>query len=160
VRHVIVIVAALIVGCTPPADPKHATLQPVRPTNAVAMPTPSPTHKAPVASAGVVLPAVGCPSPTCAFHAGGGGYFTCLAGGAGACFHFGSPCAPQDHCMYDPADAQYKQCAQPGEGTCAGWGPACAPTSKCMFNPADGLSHQCDEVSGGGCKRYGALCAP
>jgi hypothetical protein len=160
VRHVIVIVAALIVGCAPPADPKHATPPQVRPTNAIAMPTPSPSGSATGSKTAVVLPAVGCPTPTCAFHAGVGGYFTCLAGGAGACFHFGAPCAPQDQCMYDPSDRSYKQCTRPSEGTCLAWGATCAPATKCMFNPADGLSHQCDEVSGGGCKRYGALCAP
>ncbi len=50
------------------------------------------------------VPDVGCLTPTCAYHAGGGGYFTCLAGGAGVCFHFGGPCAPADACMFDPAD--------------------------------------------------------
>src|SRR5262245_55487483 len=102
------------------------------------MPTPSPTANPAAPNAAVVLPAVGCPTPTCAFHAGAGAYFTCLAGGVGACFHFGAACAPQDQCMYDPGDRSYKQCTQPSEGTCPAWGAACAPASKCMFNPADG----------------------
>src|SRR5205085_2900909 len=49
-----------------------------------------------------VAPDIGCLQTSCAFHAGASAYFTCLAGGAGACFHFGGPCAPADHCMYDP----------------------------------------------------------
>ena len=159
-RHVIVIVAALIAGCGPPADPKRPAPPPVRSTKAIAQTTPVATGSAAGSNAPVVLPAVGCPAPTCAFHAGAGGYFTCLAGGAGMCFHFGSPCAPQDGCMYDPGDRAYKQCTRSSEGACLAWGAACAPATRCMFNPADGLSHQCDEVAGGGCKRYGALCTP
>ena len=112
------------------------------------------------ALASISVPAIGCLAPTCAFHAGAGAYFTCLAGGAGTCFHFGAACAPADACMYDPGDRQYKTCAKPSEGVCTQWGAACAPVSKCMFDPADGLHHQCDDVAGGACKRFGALCAP
>jgi hypothetical protein len=114
------------------------------------------TGTTPVGSA----PDVGCLAPTCAYHAGGNGYFTCLASGAGVCFHFGGPCTPKDTCMYDAAARTYKQCAKVVEGTCAQWGNACAPASACMFSPTDNLHHTCDEVSGGTCKRYGALCAP
>jgi hypothetical protein len=53
-------------------------------------------------------PDVGCLTPTCAYHAGANGYFTCLAGGAGTCFHFGAPCTPKDSCMYDAGDRTYK----------------------------------------------------
>jgi hypothetical protein len=103
---------------------------------------------------------VGCLTPSCAYHAGANAYFTCLSGGAGACFHFGGPCTPKDSCMYDAADGTYKQCARAVEGTCQAWGSACAPASACMFSPADGLHHHCDEIAGGTCKRYGAPCAP
>jgi len=106
------------------------------------------------------VPDVGCLAPTCAYHAGGAGYFTCLSGGAGACFHYGAPCSPADACMYDPADQKYKHCASIVEGTCKQWGAACAPASKCMFSASDGLHHTCDDIDGGTCKRYGALCAP
>lgn len=105
-------------------------------------------------------PDVGCLTPTCAYHAGANGYFTCLSGGAGACFHFGGPCTPGDSCMFDAADRTYKQCARVLEGVCQQWGAACAPSSRCMFSPADNLHHACDEIAGGTCKRYGALCAP
>ena len=108
----------------------------------------------------VALKDVGCPAPTCAYHVGGAAYFTCLAGGAGMCFHFGGPCAPADGCMYDGADHKYKQCAKPVEGTCAQFGAACAPATRCMLDPADGLHHHCDAPSGGACASYGALCAP
>ena len=107
-----------------------------------------------------MAPDVGCLAPSCVFHAGGGAYFTCLAGGAGACFHFGGPCAPADGCMYDPSTHDYKHCAHPVEGMCTQWGAACAPASGCMFDPASGLHHHCDEIAGGSCKRYGALCSP
>jgi len=160
VRHVIVIVAALVVGCGHPADPKHAGPPSAGAKKIGSSIPPAPISNVAGGNAAVVLPAVGCPSPTCAFHAGASGYFTCLSGGAGACFHFGAPCAPVDACMYDPTDRSYKHCARPSEGVCQQWGVACAPATKCMFNSADGLHHQCDEIAGGGCKRYGALCAP
>ena len=105
-------------------------------------------------------PDVGCLQPSCAYHAGANGYFTCLSGGAGACFHFGGPCTPKDNCMYDAVDRTYKQCARSVEGSCQQWGAACAPAGACMFSAADGLHHKCDEVAGGSCKKYGALCAP
>ncbi|HEY1555705.1 MAG TPA: hypothetical protein VGF94_12795 [Kofleriaceae bacterium] len=107
----------------------------------------------------VAAPELGCPAPSCAYHAGAAGYFTCLSGGAGACFHFGGPCAPADGCMFD--GHAYRPCTRAVEGTCAQWGAgACAPRSGCMFDPADGLHHHCDDVAGGTCNRYGALCAP
>jgi hypothetical protein len=146
----------ILVACGHPAEP-------VRPTVVTA----SPTKVTPVAKPGAVTPPpavvlkdVGCPAPTCVYHPGGAAYFTCLAGGAGMCFHFGGPCAPADNCMYDAADRTYKQCAKPVEGTCAQFGAACAPATKCMFDPADGLHHRCDAASGGKCGNYGALCAP
>jgi len=160
VRHVIVIIAALVVGCGHPADPKHAGPPAARPTKIGESSKPAPIGNAAGGNAAVVVPDVGCPAPTCVFHVGAGAYFTCLAGGAGACFHFGAPCAPPDLCMYDPADRAYKQCAQASEGACMKWGAACVPPAKCMFTPSDGLHHRCDEVGDGRCKRYGALCAP
>ena len=105
-------------------------------------------------------PDVGCLTATCAYHQGTATYFTCLAGGAGVCFHFGGACTPSESCMVDAADRTYKKCANPIEGTCAQWGAACAPANACMFSFDDGLYHHCDEVAGGSCKRYGALCAP
>jgi hypothetical protein len=159
VRHVIaiVIVAAGVAGCGHGVPPER-TVAPSHP-HRVTTRSSAPSGK-PGASGPVTLPAIGCPTPTCAFHAGASGYFTCLAGGAGACFHFGPPCAPPDSCMYDPGDRSYKQCARASEGTCQQWGAACAPATKCMFNPGDGLHHQCDDVAGGTCKHYGALCPP
>lgn len=106
------------------------------------------------------IPDVGRLEPTCVYHAGTAEYFSCLAGGAGVCFHFGRPCSPSDGCMYDAADRTYKQCSQIVEGQCQAWGAACAPASRCMFSPADGLHHTCDDVAGGTCRKYGALCAP
>lgn len=157
--------ALVVVGCGHPTDPKHAGSTATGPVHATHPTTLAPGGQAGKAAAttpaiAAVVPVVGCPTPSCAFHAGAGAYFTCLAGGAGACFHFGAACAPADGCMYDPAARAYKQCARAIEGTCAAWGAACAPGARCMFNPADGLHHHCDDVSGGSCRRYGALCAP
>jgi hypothetical protein len=107
-----------------------------------------------------IAPDVGCLTATCAYHQGTATYFTCLAGGAGVCFHFGAACTPAESCMIDAADRTYKKCTSPVEGTCTQWGTACAPANACMFSFDDGLYHHCDEVAGGSCKRYGALCAP
>jgi len=113
------------------------------------------------AAVAAIVPDVGCPDPSCAYHPGTATYFTCLSGGAGACFHFGGPCTPAGSCMFDAQARAYKQCARPVEGTCAQWGTAaCAPASACMFDPDDGLHHHCDDVAGGACRTYGALCAP
>jgi hypothetical protein len=155
---VIVIVAALVAGCGRPADPEFPAPRPASSSKTLAPPAQTASPSA--AATPVVVPAIGCPSPTCAFHAGVSGYFTCLASGAGACFHFGPSCAPSDACMYDPADRSYKQCARASEGQCQQWGAGCAPATRCMFNPSDGLHHRCEDVAGGACKRYGALCAP
>jgi hypothetical protein len=108
-----------------------------------------------------IVPDVGCLAPSCAYHAGTATYFTCLAGGAGACFHFGGPCTPTDNCMYDAQARNYKQCSRAVEGTCAQWGAsACAPASACMFDPDDSLHHHCEDIAGGACRKFGALCAP
>jgi hypothetical protein len=146
-----------LVACGHPADVKHAT--PGGGTiHAVGQGSGSAAGSA--ATPPVAVADVGCPAPSCAYHAGAAAYFTCLAGGAGACFHFGAPCAPADGCMFDAADRTYKSCANPVEGQCRQWGAACAPASGCMFDPADGLHHHCDRITGGTCAQYGALCAP
>jgi hypothetical protein len=115
----------------------------------------------PAAGSAAIVPEVGCPNPTCAYHPGAAAYFTCLSGGAGACFHFGGPCAPSDGCMFDPQQHAYRPCAKPVEGTCTAWNAgSCAPASGCMFDPDDGLHHHCDQLGNGACAKYGALCAP
>ena len=132
-----------------PQAPPHATTAKAKP--------PVPKTKTSVA---VSAPDVGCLTATCAYHQGTATYFTCLAGGAGVCFHFGAACTPSESCMVDATDKTYKQCANAVEGTCSQWGAACAPANHCMFSFDDGMYHHCDDVAGGACKRYGALCAP
>lgn len=147
-----------LVACGHP-DVKHAT--PPGGPNGASHPTAgSGAGHGSAALAPIAVTDVGCLTPTCAYHAGAAAYFTCLAGGAGACFHFGGPCTPKDSCMYDPSDRTYKTCARPVEGQCQQWGGACAPATGCMFDPQDGLHHHCEQVTGGTCARYGALCAP
>ena len=151
----LLLITFALAACGPPPEVKHQA-PPTKPA-----PTSAPAKGAtPVAVTASTVPEIGCLTTTCAYHAGAGAYFTCLAGGAGACFHFGAACAPADHCMFDPGDRTYKQCAAPVEGTCSKWGAACQPQSACMFDPADGLHHHCDEPAAGTCKKYGALCAP
>jgi hypothetical protein len=153
VRQLLVIA---LVACGHP-DVKHTT--PVGGPTHVASPGSGSGHGS-AAPEPTTVADVGCLTPSCAFHAGTATYFTCLAGGAGACFHFGAPCTPADSCMFDPADKTYKSCARAVEGQCQQWGAACAPAAGCMFDPQDGLHHHCEQVSGGTCARYGALCAP
>jgi hypothetical protein len=126
--------------------------------SAVARPAPKATGSA--APVDVAALDVGCLSTTCAYHQATATYFTCLAGGAGVCFHFGAACTPPESCMIDATDRTYKKCSNAVEGVCSQWGAACAPANQCMFSFDDGMYHHCDDVAGGACKRYGALCAP
>lgn len=103
---------------------------------------------------------IGCPQPSCVYHAGANGYFTCFASGNGVCFHYGAPCTPADGCMVDAAERKYKQCANVEEGMCSQWGATCSPRSACMFRFEDSLHRHCDEMANGTCKHYGELCAP
>jgi len=154
--HRLVVIAALVVACGghPPETLHNAA------TGSAATHTATPAGSAGSASVAIV-PEVGCPNPTCVFHAGAAAYFTCLSGGSGICFHFGAPCAPADGCMFDPQQRLYRACAKAVEGTCAQWGPStCAPASACMFDPDDGLHHHCDDIAGGACRKYGATCSP
>jgi hypothetical protein len=153
VRWLLVIVVAASCGGTSPEVKQGGGSASVKTTK----PEPKATGSAAVA---VNAPDVGCLTATCAYHQGTATYFTCLAGGAGVCFHFGAACTPSESCMVDATDKTYKQCANPVEGTCSQWGAACAPANRCMFSFDDGMYHHCDDVAGGGCKRYGALCAP
>jgi len=153
-----VLIAAIIgaVACgPPPTAPKH-----VNPVTSSTRPNPVTPATGQAGPPDVAARDVPCPAPSCAYHAATAAYFTCLAGGAGACFHFGSRCTPSDACMYDAADHTYKQCTNAVEGTCHTWAAACEPASKCMFDPIDGLHHHCDDAGGGACKHWGALCAP
>jgi len=155
VRHFLI--AVLVLGCSHQTEPKLGNRAAGKGSgSAIPVGVGSNGGHDPVPEARDVP----CPAPTCAFHAGAAAYFTCLAGGAGACFHFGARCAPADSCMFDPGDRTYKECKNPVEGVCRTWAAACAPASKCMFNPVDGLHHHCDNASGGTCKQWGALCAP
>jgi hypothetical protein len=153
------LVALVACGSSPPAQ--HG---PTPPSNGSAGPVATMPPAGSAAGSGappaIAVKDIGCPSPTCAYHAGANGYFTCLAGGAGACFHFGAPCTPTAGCMYNATEHAYRTCTNPVEGQCQQWGAACAPASLCMFDPDDGNHHHCDEVAGGTCKRFGALCAP
>ncbi|MBP9203307.1 MAG: hypothetical protein KBG28_05030 [Kofleriaceae bacterium] len=102
---------------------------------------------------------VACATPTCAYHPGAGGYYRCLSGGAGACFHFGAPCQPAGDCWIDPADGAYKRCAEARDGQCRRYGAAC-PAPACRFDRRDGLHRRCLDERGATCARWGELCAP
>lgn len=148
-------IVVLLVGCGHPAKAPDKPTKPV-----VTAKTPA-TKPPPDAKPGdPVLPDIGCLTTSCAYHTGGNVYLTCLAGGAGVCFHFGAACTPPDACMFDATDKTYKTCKTPVEGTCTAWAAACNPASKCMVDPASGIYKHCDAPSGGKCPAFGAVCAP
>lgn len=101
-----------------------------------------------------------CDVAACAYHAGVGRTFVCLAGGAGACFHFGAPCQPADDCMLDGSDGTYKRCTQAVDGACLRFAGACAPQGSCWFRPDEGLYRECTQRKPGACGQWGALCKP
>ena len=148
--------ALALIACGNPPKPS-TTPAPVRAT----------TPAAPSVGAGSAVPPapqlttkdIGCPSPSCVYHAGANAYFTCTASGSGGCVHFGPACAPPDGCMYDPGDRTYKSCTKIVEGSCRAWGAACTPNA-CMIDPRDGYYRQCTQQRGGTCSAFAALCTP
>ena len=89
--------AVILVACGhPSAETKHPVTAGTG-SNAPALkvtPPPPMNPGAGGAIAAVVIKDLGCPAPTCVYHAGGAAYFNCLAGGAGMCFHFGPTVGP------------------------------------------------------------------
>jgi hypothetical protein len=144
---------------SPVPHPPAAVPAPAEPTGAPA-PTDKPSGKATATTPLLDLKGVACAASPCAYHPGTAGYFRCLAGGAGACFHFGGPCQPQDSCMFDPGDRAYKLCASAVEGKCQRFGAACIPAGTCWYRAEDRLYHVCEQPKAGGCSKWGALCAP
>lgn len=101
-----------------------------------------------------------CGDDPCVLHAGAATYHRCLAGAAGACFHYGARCEPADACMIDLATGTFRHCDEPVEGRCGRWGDTCEPAGRCLLDPSDGLYRTCDQVVGGRCQGYGELCDP
>jgi hypothetical protein len=161
----IIVVGSVVAGCGHPGGGGKATDTPKAKagsgaTTTVATVTPPQHPTSPPPPGFVPAPDIGCPTTTCVYHPGVAQYFTCLAGGAGVCFHFGAACTPSDKCMYDAADRTYKTCNTPGEGTCLAYGATCLPATKCMLEPATGLHKTCDKPGAGRCESFGALCSP
>ncbi len=113
-------------------------------------------------SAGKGLPGTGisCATRRCMYHPGADGYFRCLNGGAGTCFHYGRSCAPSNRCMYDRKARSYRSCSRVSEGRCLAFAAACEPPGRCMFNSSDNMHHVCDKLDKGRCVRFGAICDP
>ena len=111
---------------------------------------------------GPMLPLEGvpCAAQTCAYHAGSDGYFLCLNGAAGRCFHYGRSCAPADACMFDARSGSYRLCEQAVEGQCVRGGAACDPPERCMFDRASGLYRTCIQGEPGQCHEFGDVCGP
>ncbi len=109
-----------------------------------------------------VLPEAGidCAPTGCIYHGGADAYYTCLAAGAGTCFHYGPTCEPASHCMYSAAAGGYHQCSKVVEGQCVTAGAPCEPPGNCYYDPADGRHHRCKRADGGRCLELGGLCDP
>lgn len=114
------------------------------------------------AERGLELPldGVACAAQACAYHAGREGYFLCLNGAAGRCFHYGRSCAPADGCMYEARSGTYRSCEQAAEGQCVRFGAACDPPERCMFDRASGLYRTCTQGERGRCDGFGDVCGP
>ncbi len=153
----------LTIACSSPAGgagPKPVV--PVQPTPTGAQPVAGDPARPPAQPGKPLLDPAGqsCTSAPCAYHAGTASYFHCLAGGAGACFHFGSPCQPADACMFDATARSYKRCAEIVEGKCQRYGAACEPSGSCWYRPEDRLYRECLERRPGSCARWGEPCTP
>lgn len=103
---------------------------------------------------------VACAPVSCVYHGGAGAHFSCLAGGQGACFHFGAPCQPADDCVVDPSDRSFRRCAELVTGACQRFGAACAPRGSCWYRAEEALYRECLEKHPGRCGKWGALCDP
>jgi hypothetical protein len=159
-RFVVVVVLLGATGCPGTRGPA-----PRAPVSVSPSPPPPPggstaTGKPEAGTPLIDLAGVACAASPCAYFPGTAGYFRCLAGGAGSCFHFGASCQPADACMLDPADRAYKHCAAAVEGKCQRFGAACAPAGTCWYRPDDRLYHTCEQPNAGACAKWGALCAP
>ncbi len=122
-----------------------------------------PSNQPPVAAANATPGSAAgatCAPATCVFHAGVAGYYSCLAGAAGACTHFGGSCVPTDRCMFDAPAKLYKHCSNPVDGTCETFGATCNPAPGCWFDAKDGLFRTCTAAAGGMCSKWGELCSP
>lgn len=115
-----------------------------------------------VAEGGPSLPLEGipCAAQPCAYHAGRDGYFLCLDGAAGRCFHYGRSCTPADGCMLDAKSGTYRSCEQAVEGRCVRFGAACDPPERCMFDRSSGLYRTCTQGERGRCDGFGEVCGP
>lgn len=96
----------------------------------------------------------------CMLHEEADGYFRCLSGTGGECFHFGATCAPPDLCMYERKSKLHKTCSKESLGRCTAFGSACAPKDSCMYDPAKNRYRKCETAKGGACSRFGDACLP
>lgn len=97
---------------------------------------------------------------SCMFHQGAGGYFSCLSGSDGQCFHFGGVCTPDDACVPDPASGEHRSCENFTEGRCDRLGAACKPEGTCVYDSKEHRYRSCTKTIKGGCQSFGATCEP
>ncbi|MBL4636452.1 MAG: hypothetical protein JKY56_21520 [Kofleriaceae bacterium] len=96
----------------------------------------------------------------CMYHQEAQGYFRCLSGADGQCFHFGESCAPKNLCMFDMSKGVARTCESAVNGQCFSPGDACEKKKSCQYSLTDRRYHICEQSSEGKCKRIGALCLP
>ncbi len=96
----------------------------------------------------------------CMFHMEAKGYFKCLSGADGQCFHYGAMCSPDDSCMVDATSGQTKNCTEQDEGECVVFKELCQQKNTCQFSVEERRYKTCTSPAVGGCKAFGSVCNP
>lgn len=97
---------------------------------------------------------------TCMYHQEAQGYFRCLAGADGQCFHFGESCAPAKQCMFDVSQGVAKTCGEIVAGQCRDFGAACETKDSCQYSAKEARYRECKQSKSGRCTEHGKLCLP
>ncbi len=159
---VLVLVVGLVLVAACSAPPKAAPQLPTA-SHEVANDSAGPPAGGARTAAGAPLidpSGASCAPLACVYHGGAGGYFSCLAGGQGSCFHFGAPCQPADDCMLDPSERSFRRCLELVAGVCQRFAAACAPRGSCWYRADEAQYRECLEKTPGRCGKWGALCDP
>ena len=96
----------------------------------------------------------------CMFHQESSGFFACLSGADGQCFHYGAVCEPADTCVPDLSSGEFRHCKKFTEGRCERFDASCKPGGTCLYDTAARRYRTCSKPSDGGCSEFGATCDP
>jgi hypothetical protein len=89
------------------------------------------------------------------------GYFECLSGSDGMCFHYGTTCEPKDGCMYESSSQLHKVCDEVIQGRCEKFSAkTCEPQDSCMYDTQGRTYRRCTNKSAGACRKFAEHCLP